>query len=95
MELRTLKRFYDREAGRVRSPGDVFKADEARAAAIEGALPGYTERVPGGDGSPTVSASSPSMENTKAELIEAAESMGVEVKSGWTKAEILAAVRQV
>lgn len=94
MRLRALKRFYDREAGRVRSPGDVFNADEARAAAIEEALPGYTERADG-DGSPTVSASpSPSMDNTKAELIEAAESMGVEVKSGWTKAEILAAIQQ-
>ena len=93
MELRALKRFYDREAGRVRSPGDVFKADETRAAAIEEALPGYTERV-SDDGAPAVSASSPSMDNTKAELIEAAGAMGVEVKSGWTKAEILAAIQQ-
>lgn len=34
-----------------------------------------------------------SMDNTKAELVEAAESMGIEVKSGMTKSDILAEIR--
>lgn len=33
-----------------------------------------------------------SSEMTKNELIQKAESMGIEVKSGWTKAEISAAI---
>ena len=33
-----------------------------------------------------------SMMNTKAELTVAAEAVGVEVQSGWTKAQILAAL---
>ena len=33
-----------------------------------------------------------SMDNTKAELVAAAESMGIEVKSGMTKSDILAEI---
>ena len=33
-----------------------------------------------------------SMDNTKAELVAAAEAAGIEIKSGWTKADILAAL---
>lgn len=37
-------------------------------------------------------AAADSSEMTKSELIQKAESMGIEVKSGWTKAEIAAAI---
>lgn len=37
-------------------------------------------------------AAADSPEMTKNELIQKAESMGIEVKSGWTKAEIAAAI---
>lgn len=37
-------------------------------------------------------AAADSSEMTKSELIQKAESMGVEVKSSWTKAEIAAAI---
>ena len=33
-----------------------------------------------------------SMDNTKAELVAAAEAAGIEIKGGWTKADILAAL---
>lgn len=50
---------------------------------------GYLEVAEPAAAEPAAAASS---EMTKSELIQKAESMGIEVKSGWTKAEIAAAI---
>ncbi|MFA6690049.1 MAG: hypothetical protein WCS18_11285 [Sphaerochaetaceae bacterium] len=40
MNVRTIKEFYDREAGTVRHVGDEFEAGEARVAALASSLYG-------------------------------------------------------
>ena len=45
MEAKTLKNFFDNEAGVVRHAGDVFECTPSRFSAINSALKGYVEAV--------------------------------------------------
>lgn len=86
------RRKHEEEIRRVRN-ADVVSASEVRDGDVRGAL---TTADLKGDDEPDVDDDERplgvDMKNTKAELLDAAEVLGVEVDEAWTKAEILEAL---
>lgn len=79
------------------SDEDLAEIDEAGAVALEDGDPETDEPetdadVDGDEDSGDSDVPAPSMENTKAELVEFAEAAGIDVKPAWRKAEILDAI---
>ena len=85
--LSVSRGFYDRDARTHRRPGDSFTATEARADAIERALPGYVNR----DAAPTEEPAETDLNALKvAELRAMCKERGIEAPRGATKNKLVA-----